>query len=498
LASSSARGSVDLADLQGNVLAGFNKDHLAIVGLTFPGSVAARQWLTSAATFAASHPEVLAFNRLFKAVNARRGSEDGVIEATWVQVLLTGAGLLAIGVPDAEIEHLSPSLRAGMASAARELGDTDESDPSRWVGPFGRPELHAMLVIASDAEVTLRREVSRRQREALQLGIGVAWIEEGHTLPAPLRGHEHFGFKVGISQPAVRGVADEDPSGLGFVPAGEFVCGLPGADRQVRPVPGWASGGSLVAFRRLRQDVAGFRTFLAEQAEALGTDPLKLGAKLVGRGMSGAPLAGVLDSALGITNHRHPNHFDYSSDAQGRVTPRFAHIRKANPRSGNPEGIADTQRRRIIRRGIPYGEPLPTTGATPEQEAADRGLLFFCCQASIEDQFAFIQKSWVSNPNFPGGNHSTHDGASATDGAPDGEDPIVGMHHGHGQDTLKLHWRPDYQMSLTRQFVAVTAGEYFFAPRISQLAAWGQPEAGAAQSTEPVSAARRNSPRSSS
>ena len=466
----------DLANIQGNILAGFNKDNMAILALTFSSQVAGRKWIAGAATFAARHSEVADFNQLFKEINSRRGGEHGVLHATWVEVLLTGAGLQQLGIAQAEVQQLSPSLSAGMANAAADLGDTDESDPSKWVGPFGKNVVHAILIIASDTDHALRAEVSRRQHEAMLLGVEVGWIEEGHTLPQPLTGHEHFGFKDGISQPAVQGIDDDDPSGLGFVPIGEFVFGFPGADGQVRQVPGWAAGGTLVAFRRIHQDVAGFRAFMGQTASSLAMDAAKVGAKLVGRWTSGAPADAAPDTddpALAIDGARN-NHFDYSNDTLGIRTPRFAHIRKANPRAGNPDSMADTQRRRIIRRGIPYGDPLPATGATPEQEMSDRGLLFFCCQTSIEDQFAFIQKTWVNSPNFPGGDHPAPNVYKPPPvEPPDGEDPIEGMHHGHGHDNLKVDGQPDRQIALTQQFVTVTAGEYLFAPSIAQLAAWG-------------------------
>jgi hypothetical protein len=47
------------------------------------------------------------------------------------------------------------------------------------------------------------------------------------------------------------------------------------------------------------------------------------------------------------------------------------------------------------------------------------------------------------------------------------------MHHGHGHDNLKVDGQPDRKIALTQQFITVTAGEYLFAPSISQLAAWG-------------------------
>ena len=47
---------------------------------------------------------------------------------------------------------------------------------------------------------------------------------------------------------------------------------------------------------------------------------------------------------------------------------------------------------RIIRRGIPYGNP---------EKNEEKGLLFLCYQADIANQYEFIQRVWCSNSHFP-------------------------------------------------------------------------------------------------
>jgi deferrochelatase/peroxidase EfeB len=69
-----------------------------------------------------------------------------------------------------------------------------------------------------------------------------------------------------------------------------------------------------------------------------------------------------------------PNDFHYDLDPVGRQCPLFAHIRKTNPRGDVPRyirpGTEEFERaRRIVRRGITYGErpdlaQPPTGGAT--------------------------------------------------------------------------------------------------------------------------------------
>src|SRR5262249_21349261 len=145
-------------------------------------------------------------------------------------------------------------------------------------------------------------------------------------------------------------------------------------------------------FRRLRQDVAAFHGFLRSAAAALastpdfsGMTPEWLGALLVGRWASGAPVARSpqqdnpdLASERNANNdfrfvddtpgpHFKPGHGPVpafppaTADPLGFICPCPAHIRKVNPRDqdsdkGDP---FDTLTRRIIRRGIPYGPPLP-------------------------------------------------------------------------------------------------------------------------------------------
>src|SRR5205085_10193093 len=87
---------------------------------------------------------------------------------------------------------------------------------------------------------------------------------------------------------------------------GEFVFGYPGQDPADAveagddplasgAAPAWARDGSYLVFRRLRQDVGAFHTFLRDQATAtLPADAL--GARLVGRWASGAPTVRAPDA----------------------------------------------------------------------------------------------------------------------------------------------------------------------------------------------------------
>jgi len=457
-------------NIQGNILSPFAKDHQLLLAFGFGADASAtRAWLGRMADVTASDDEVARFNDLFKSMNTRRHGERGVLKATWVELLLTAPGLEALGIAQAEVETVSPAFAEGMAARADILGDRQESDPSTWVSPFGRGVIHAMVIIAADDREDLCREADRIEQQALDHGMSLLWRKHGNTLPQPLTGHEHFGFKDGISQPNV--------AGPDAVPLSEFLLGQTTAGQadpwggSTPTLPAWAQDASLVVFRLLHQDVAGFRAFLEQNSGALGATPQQLAAKLVGRWPSGAPLAKApdADDPSIAEDPAQNNAFDYSDDPDGHSTPHFAHIRKVFPRKEQPNPPAgDSDERRILRRGIPYGPPLPAEGATQEGITADRGLLFFCVQASLEQQFEFIQQNWCNSPDFPTGPKPPVQEYQASPGEPgDGPDPIIGQHHGQGQDNLKTP-QGDHRFML-QQFVTVRGGEYLIALSIDAL-----------------------------
>jgi len=469
-----------LGDIQGNVLAGFNKDHQALLFVAFPSAAAGRAFVSSAAGSVASVDEVAAFNASFRSSVNRSGSETSAPTATWTNLALSHAGLARLERPADELGTFPEEFRAGMRGRAAVIGDTDASAPAQWLAPFQR-DLHAVVIVAADRSADLDAEVARQEQLARDVGVEVAFVQRGETrVDAP--GHEHFGFKDGVSQPGVRGFTkqqnpDDENQGVpgqDLLWPGEFVLGYPrqagiGGGEDAGAVsasgPAWTANGSYLVFRRLRQDVAGFRAFVAETAQAQGMSEDLLGAKLVGRYKSGAPLAitgpkasdpGASDPSLLADTA--VNDFEFEEDdPDGAVVPLAAHIRKAYPRDADtPDGgEEDAQTHRMLRRGIPYGTSL-AAGAESD-DAVDRGLLFLCYQTSIARQFETVQRHFVNDPDFP------RAGA--------GQDPIITQSPATGSFTLP-GGRPNH-VALMQRFVTTTGGEYFFQPSISALAQLG-------------------------
>ena len=87
---------LDIRNIQGNILAGFNKDHQALLFLKITDAVKAKRWLQFIAPSIATMEEVLSFNRLFKAMRARRGDEPCGLVATWLNIAFSRDAIAAL------------------------------------------------------------------------------------------------------------------------------------------------------------------------------------------------------------------------------------------------------------------------------------------------------------------------------------------------------------------------------------------------------------------
>jgi deferrochelatase/peroxidase EfeB len=151
--------------------------------------------------------------------------------------------------------------------------------------------------------------------------------------------------------------------------------------------------GTYILFRKLHTRVAAYRRYLREKA-AGREDELLLGAKMVGRWQSGAPLSLTPvedDGALG-NDARRNNAFSYGDDPKGLKCPLGAHARRANPRDAfDDDAGVNVRLHHMIRRGTSYGPMLPD--GVLEDDGADRGIVFVFAGSHLKRQFAWARGS---------------------------------------------------------------------------------------------------------
>lgn len=437
---------LELDDIQGNVLAGFNTNVEVFVGLTADPTMTGRaaNWLAELA------PRITSVATVKREREAKKAPLRGAIEflpSAWRGVAI-GPELLKLIRPDVVFEDAA-FVRGFTKRAPSGLGD--RSDPNGWRvnGPSGRVDV--LLNVASNVESVATSDVDELLRSASSAGLALAYRETARRI----RDLEHFGFRDGISQPKVQGF-DE----TGDITAGHFVFGysrfadepsfLPGTDPG-----GYMQNGSFMVFRRLAQDVKAFRDFCAQRAVELsaqlpGLTPSHLAALLVGRWPSGALATMQVPQDPGIDMDE--NAFDFADDPAGRNCPFGAHIRKVNPRAG-PKDVVDVPR--ILRRGVPFG---PTYEVDP---TAERGLAFVSFQTSIVDQLELLTSNWMNSPLRP---------------APRaGHDLLVGRARSERSLELPGPTGPVLLSDGGRQWIQPTGGAYLFAPSKSALSRIADP-----------------------
>jgi len=330
----------------------------------------------------------------------------------------------------------------------------------------------------------------------------VAIFQDG--VPTP---KEHFGYTDGISDPFFKG-SGGNPANLlgggkptrgnpatdeGWEPleTGEFILGYRDEASELprAPVPNLLSmNGTFMVYRKLHENVGSFNRYIAELGKDFAGGAEAIAAKMAGRWRNGAPLASFpteadaqsfvdelerarmqsksaktepeRQQALEYFNslRKKMTGFNYSADIQGQKCPMGSHIRRANPRGCLEYGVKDAfdtpgaldNRRRILRRGLPYG-----TVSDPNSDQGEHGIIFMAVNASIERQFEFVQQQWINYGN---------DFKLANE-----KDPLLGNHHGH-EDFIIQGTGPDdppFFCPRVPRFVTTRGGEYFFVPSLT-------------------------------
>src|SRR5229473_1248756 len=429
--------------------------------------------------------------------------EAPVTDGTPINIAFTYSGLAALKMNALTLASFPDAFKQGMAARAERLHDTGPSAPDVWEGELGLPSVHGYFtggfalnednVPKESFWKAMRRDVEafndpvKNEGQMLRFGfrmlfrlfgLEILHIELGQypyevdkdgvvkNPENPEHRLEHFGFRDGLSQPFVdMGLGDTLPGGgtpsrnhtwMPVAP-GEIFLNLPDEDGEIQSLPvnkDLKLGATFLVFRKLEQDVIGFRSFLSRRRPKDQDAQKALAAHIVGRWPNGMPL--ILSP-----NHEHLvderteaalNAFRYAADDPlGRKCPLGAHIRRANPRDIG--GRDEVRRHRILRRGISYGGPLLKEDALNDGER--RGLLFIAANSRIEEQFEVIQANWIN-----GGEYLGQAGL--------GRCPLTGDHSGAVSDSF-LEAGASAPVTGLPRFVTTRGGDYFFAPGIQAL-----------------------------
>ena len=290
------------------------------------------------------------------------------------------------------------------------------------------------------------------------------------------------------------------------IATGEFLLGHPDESQELPPAampPEFSQNGTFMAYRKLHENVGSFADVVAEEAKRFAAvmdvpeDEANetLRGKMCGRWSDGVPLAVVptyaewqafrakkgfddpdpvkaLENQHAYMRSPEASDFRYADDMPGFKVPGGAHIRRMNTRdyldplnkggvdsSGTPHPNKDAthalnKRRRVLRRGLPYGN----SDATQNSDATEQGVAMMLMGSSLFRQFEFVQQQWVQyGLDFHQGNNTC---------------PMLGEHRTHTRHTVPSDpksGKPPYIMSKLRTFVECRGGEYFFVPSMTAL-----------------------------
>ena len=420
-------------------------------------------------------------------------------------IAFTFEGLRAIELPSESLMGFAQEFAAGMKKRWAILGDDGPSAPEHWDEVWNK-EVHIWISINGLAENFVDERYQWICERIRETGDGVT-VLSGHRGPdgaqdlpyqpaaaltdadGQLTGGEHFGFSDGIGDPVFVGQpqSNERVAGRGkltpkgtWAPlaTGEFLLGHIDEAMEYPKAPRptvLARNGTYMVYRKLHENVQTFRRFLSDQGKIFDGSEELLAAKFAGRWRNGAPVVNApddeskkrwdeeYDKADPAKKRRMLIDFTYNDDIDGSKCPLSAHIRRINPRGSlefGHKGAFDTpgalvDRRRILRRGLPYGTSGPDSG-----DDGEHGIIFMALNSAIERQFEFVQQQWINYGN---------DFGEAND-----REILLGNHPMDRSGKMVIpakpgSGKPPHFVSGIPRFVETRGGDYFFIPSITAL-----------------------------
>lgn len=395
----------------------------------------------------------------------------------------------------------------------------EPKNPQAW------EPVHIFMVFKAANDADIKQFVQEYRAGLAATEGGVIELTDLTQWGVRVTAKEPFGFTDGAGQPQIEGVKglmpDEERIG-NVVPTGEFILGyknaysffpstpiVPAEEDPENILPrhenpnqegdfnDLGTNGTYIVYRKLKQDVAGFwdfmkhgSTYFTKNHEPDAYQMVRLASKFVGRWPSGAPLTLAPEKdnpALGQNFIKADEFLYIERDRDGLKCPIGSHLRRSNPRDvvrpidtkdekqtekSRKRSLLTSSRHRIIRRAMPFGQPLFDHSILDNLEnrealqqmlsiaddGQERGVHFFAINANIHRQFEFIQQAWGNNPNF--------------NGLSENKDPIIGDNDHPNQPPSHMTVPEKdrrYRSPELPRFVTVIGGLYLFMPSFSAL-----------------------------
>lgn len=447
---------LNATDIQGFVLRGYNLPVARYFFLHFEDATRARKLIA----------------RLLAHVTTGQRWDGGKPQST-MNIAFTHRGLERLELSAATLLSFPVEFQQGMKARAAILGDTGVNAPEHWDDLWREGRVHAWLGVNGLTPDALD-DRCKAVLNAIEETQGATVIDSQDAASQVVNGEpttrEHFGFTDGFGNPEYVGVERSSQPGQGkllpdgsWAPlaTGELLLGYAdeAGELPVAPVPHLlASNGTFMVYRKLHQNLATFRDFLERQSALYAGGKEKLAAKFIGRWRDGTPIELSPDHpnpAIVLDPNRSTN-FTFGADADGTRCPMGAHIRRVHPRDAFGFNGRLINRRRITRRGLPYGR-FAAEGE-PVVDSEERGVIFMVLNASLSRQFEFVQQQWIQYGN---------DARLGND-----KDILLGNHGGHGRYVVQgdlSPTNPPFVCSNLPDFVELRGGDYFFLPSITAL-----------------------------
>ena len=448
---------IDVSDVQGFALKGYNMCFARYLFLELLECKSARAFLWG----------------LLEHITTGERWTGGKPKST-VNVAFTHKGLQQLELPLASLLSFPVEFQQGMRARGDILYDTGKNAPENWDPLWRDREVHVWLAVNANETSSLDERCAILQRLMDESG-GARLLDHQDSAAIMIDGKaspkEHFGYTDGFGNPDFKGAERVHIPGQGKLAdngaweplaTGEFLLGYAdeAGELPVAPIPHLLGrNGTFMVYRKMHQNVATFRNYLEEKGKQYPGGKEKLAAKFVGRWRDGTPLELSPDRPdQSIVNDMNRNtNFTYSNDAAGTRCPIGAHIRRTNPRdtAGFNGGLIN--RRRIMRRGMPYGAYTPE--GQPVRDEDEHGIVFMALNASIFRQFEFIQQQWIEYGNDA---HLGND-----------KDLLIGNHGGKGKFMVQGTTdpsNPPFMCGGLTNFVELRGGDYFFMPGLTALA----------------------------